>query len=874
MTENEILPYVNIAKSEKQRAQWSVDGDYLFVKILAEHAECSAKHGLKMNHCPIDSAIINEVASGLNNNMNVDLLAQELAAKYPNKKLEGRSADSINLLISLKHHMPQFTYRQLNSKHTNMCTRTIIPFHDIIDIERPFKSKTIFDKDCKRFVKVIVEFYSYVISYGINSVDLNLYVRKSGKGSKLLEQWLTAMLNTHKQNMVNFLYACGVKLASAYIKSKQPASRTFEEARFLESQSFPPKIVQMILREYIDHIAKNEIDDAALGMPVTQSFKDPDQEGAGNNPELYSPEPEYRAPHASVSLQQPIQSPAAVQKPTLPPYSYRPREGPRYQPYPHSRQAAYAGGAQRPSIGNEMYHARQSPCPETYSRQYRPIRNPGPPHTMRHPAYVSQHAMPPMKPAYVTSHAPGRVSPGAQGPDIHQQSYGYYQPMPLQGYRMSPRYGYPATSAVRPPPSFSINRFHPYAQPSPVCRDAKAYESADSKTEPQMLHSQQNSISLSPQTMPTDIQSLPDTKSTSVPVSPTASKLAPNDKSGQAESDIQNKLETLQQLFGDDTKKRKVADRDTDQDEPVAVSKRANENATFNGAAKGLRAHWSAELDYRFVKTLAEHTICNEQDGIVFKHKYADSDIIEDVTRDIANKKPIQAIVHDLAIKFPNKIEQHRSRECIELLLTLQGIIPEFNFQQINNKHINMWTRVIVPFRQVFDCGTLYKGKSMLHKDCKRFTKAIMEFITSVSSKGINNVDYNIFRKPGKGSKLLEQWMTAMLHTHKMDMVKFLIACGARLAFTYLKSRPADSLTFNEQNYLKTASHSPKEILVVLKSYMDDIIRQENIDSLADLGVVSEIMRESPQSFHNQGSVYSGHHGIMRWIQLPDIMNV
>ncbi|KAI9471104.1 hypothetical protein BX667DRAFT_520284 [Coemansia mojavensis] len=281
--------------------------------------------------------------------------------------------------------------------------------------------------------------------------------------------------------------------------------------------------------------------------------------------------------------------------------------------------------------------------------------------------------------------------------------------------------------------------------------------------------------------------------------------------------------------------------------------------ATFNGAAKGLRAHWSAELDYRFVKTLAEHTICNEQDGIVFKHKYADSDIIEDVTRDIANKKPIQAIVHDLAIKFPNKIEQHRSRECIELLLTLQGIIPEFNFQQINNKHINMWTRVIVPFRQVFDCGTLYKGKSMLHKDCKRFTKAIMEFITSVSSKGINNVDYNIFRKPGKGSKLLEQWMTAMLHTHKMDMVKFLIACGARLAFTYLKSRPADSLTFNEQNYLKTASHSPKEILVVLKSYMDDIIRQENIDSLADLGVVSEIMRESPQSFHNQGSVYSGH---------------
>ncbi|KAJ2851068.1 hypothetical protein IWW36_001415 [Coemansia brasiliensis] len=282
--------------------------------------------------------------------------------------------------------------------------------------------------------------------------------------------------------------------------------------------------------------------------------------------------------------------------------------------------------------------------------------------------------------------------------------------------------------------------------------------------------------------------------------------------------------------------------------------------AAFSGAAKGLRAHWSAELDYRFVKTLAEHTVCNERDGIVFKHKYADADIIEDVTRDISNKKPIDTIVHDLAIKFPNKIEQHRSRECIELLLTLQKIIPEFNFQQINNKHINMWTRVIVPFRQVFDCGTLYKGKSMLHKDCKRFTKAIMEFIASVSSKGINGVDLNMFRKPGKGSKLLEQWITAMLHTHKLDMVKFLIACGARLAFTYLKSRPMDSLTFNEQKYLETSSHTPKEILVILKRYMDDIIRQENIDSSSDLGTVVELIHESPlQSLHQQpASMCSG----------------
>ncbi|KAJ2449820.1 hypothetical protein EV183_004669 [Coemansia sp. RSA 2336] len=295
--------------------------------------------------------------------------------------------------------------------------------------------------------------------------------------------------------------------------------------------------------------------------------------------------------------------------------------------------------------------------------------------------------------------------------------------------------------------------------------------------------------------------------------------------------------------------------------------------AAFNGAAKGLRAHWSAELDYRFVKTLAEHTVCNEQDGIVFKHKYADAEIIEDVSRDIANKKPIQAIVHDLAIKFPNKIEQHRSRECIELLMTLRNIIPEFNFQQINNKHINMWTRVIVPFRQAFDCGTLYKGKSMLHKDCKRFTKAIMEFIANASIKGVNNVDYNIFRKPGKGSKLLEQWITAMLHTHKLDMVKFLIACGARLAFTYLKSRPAETLNFNEQNYLRTAEHSPKEILVILKRYMDDIIRQENIDSSAELGVVchqgmAQVCRQGMAQIWLRG-ITTNHTDTLIWV-LPE----
>ncbi|KAJ2449821.1 hypothetical protein EV183_004670 [Coemansia sp. RSA 2336] len=576
MTENEVLPYVNTANGDSQRAQWPTDDGYLFVKILAEHAECSGKQGLKLNHCPIDMAVIDEVAVALANNVDVGMLAQSLAAKYPNKKLEGRSADSINLLISFKQHIPQFTYRQHNHKHTNFCTRTIIPFQDIFNIGRPFKSKNIFDKVCKRFVKVIIEFYSHIISFGIHSVDLNLYARKSGSNSKQLDQWLTAMLNTHKQNMVGFLFACGVKLATSYIKSKRPESHTYEETRFLEAQSFPPKIVLMILREYLDHIAKHDVDDAMLGMSVTQTFKELEQqEGTGNDREQYSPEAEYRAPHASVSVQQPAQSPIALQQPIQPPaaaqnpgYSYRPREDPRYQPYPRSRQAAYAAGARRPSIGNEMQHAYQSPRPELYGRQYGPIRT----HPMQHPAYMSQHAMPPMKPVYAASQAPGRVSYGAEGPGSRQQPNGYYRPMLVQRGPVSPSYGYRATAAARPPPTSSASRFHPYAQPAPTYRQARAYESVQST--PQALPPQLNSNSMSPQTMPTDVQSQPDTKATSVPATPISSiKPVLGSKPKQAENcDIHNELETLRQLFGNDTKKHKQAAQDPEPAKPDAAS--------------------------------------------------------------------------------------------------------------------------------------------------------------------------------------------------------------------------------------------------------------------------------------------------------------
>ncbi|KAJ2851069.1 hypothetical protein IWW36_001416 [Coemansia brasiliensis] len=621
--EDEVLPYMNAAKQEKQRAQWSVDGDYLFVKILAEHAECSAKHGLKMNHCPIDSAIINEVASGLNNNIDVAKLAQELAAKYPNKKLEGRSVENINLLISLKQHMPEFTYRQLNSKHTNMCTRTIIPFHDIIDIGRPFKSKTIFDKDCKRFVKVIMEFYSYVIANSIHTVDLNLYARKSGKGSKLLEQWLTAMLNTHKQNMVNFLYACGIKLAKAYIKSKRAASRTFEEARFLESNSFPPKIVQMVLREYIDHIAKNEIDDAALGMPVTQGFmvRDPEQQqqqplsdGPSNNTEerQRSPESQSQPSHTSPSadLQPHTQSmppsaaAASAQSSTMPPYSYHTREESlRWQPYPYHRQAAYDGGNRRLGMGNEMQHAHWSPPPssEIYSHmRFRPAMNSALPISSMHcPGYMDQRALPPLDSpaAYVPRQIPGRAFAGAGGPDIRQQRSGYYHHLPPQQHspampmqrgssEMYSRYRYPSASASRPPPprpSFSSNRYHPYypqqrmphefgyqSSSSSAAHRSPCCEPAEPKAEQQRAGTlsstrQQQSVSLSPATVPMDVRSQPDiqadaadAKPVSVPASPASnqtplSKHANENSSSRqsgASQDVQNELKTLQQLFG------------------------------------------------------------------------------------------------------------------------------------------------------------------------------------------------------------------------------------------------------------------------------------------------------------------------------------
>ncbi|KAJ2832718.1 hypothetical protein J3B01_004734 [Coemansia erecta] len=262
----------------------------------------------------------------------------------------------------------------------------------------------------------------------------------------------------------------------------------------------------------------------------------------------------------------------------------------------------------------------------------------------------------------------------------------------------------------------------------------------------------------------------------------------------------------------------------------------------FNTSAKGLRAHWAADVDYMFFETLAKHTSYTKQDGMAFNHKYADADIINDVTRDLAANRPIPNIVQDLAIKFSNKIEQHRSHESIELLIELKKVIPEFNFRQINNKHINMWTRVIVPFRQVFESGTLYKGKSMFHKDCKRFNKVIMEFVASINTTGLEKANYNMYCRAGKGSKQLEQWLTAMLHIHKQNMVEYLFSCSAKMAFTYICSKGKTSCSQRELEFLNTTSHSPRSILLALKDYMDEIVKYEKLDSTSDPSLVAEIM--------------------------------
>ncbi|KAJ1720927.1 hypothetical protein LPJ53_004505, partial [Coemansia erecta] len=186
--------------------------------------------------------------------------------------------------------------------------------------------------------------------------------------------------------------------------------------------------------------------------------------------------------------------------------------------------------------------------------------------------------------------------------------------------------------------------------------------------------------------------------------------------------------------------------------------------------------------------------------GLVLKHKYVDPSIIEFAEESLNKKDKLEDIARLLESKFPNKRAEHRSVECLSLLVELRSKTPEFTFHQLNHKHINMWTRTIVPFRHLFDSGLLFKGKSIFHKDCKRFTKCIIDFLTFSASKAASSGIENAFtRGPNQGNKLLEQWLGIMLGIHKSNMADFLYKCAARLARTYINCKQPQTITKSDQ---------------------------------------------------------------------------
>ncbi|KAJ2716961.1 hypothetical protein H4R19_000313 [Coemansia spiralis] len=243
---------------------------------------------------------------------------------------------------------------------------------------------------------------------------------------------------------------------------------------------------------------------------------------------------------------------------------------------------------------------------------------------------------------------------------------------------------------------------------------------------------------------------------------------------------------------------------------------------------KGMRAHWSAEDDYQFVFILAKYTVCNERQGLVINHKFIDTAIVDDVAAGLENKTPVDKLVGELAQKYATKKEANRSFDCINLMKEMREKLPRYNCEQLNYKHVNMRTRSIVPFRQLFDSGQLYRGKQMSHKDSRRFTKAIIDFFVHIIAHGMEQADPKMFIKSeDNGGKLLEQWLTAMLTHHSQDMVKFLFACGVKLAISFIDSKRVERRAPLDDYFIKATSHSPEQVLRVLKEMMAHIVRSD-----------------------------------------------
>ncbi|KAJ2779993.1 hypothetical protein H4R18_003693 [Coemansia javaensis] len=440
------------SRHEKQRAHWSVEGDCLFVSILAQHTVCNEEEGLIINHKYVDPAIIEDVGRSLARRVPVDDLVQELSIKYPNKREDGRSPESVNLIVELKSRMPAFSYQQLNHKHINMWTRSISPFRLLYQTGALFRGKSVFHKDYKRFVKVIMVFNAHVIINGIRAVDPDVFVRKAGKGSKLLEQWLTAMLKIHKQRMANFLYKCGIKLASSYIASKPVAERTPEEHAFLKATTFYPKAVQAVLKDYMDQIVNMESSDAPDMQMDFAAYLTPTPAPSSTNSDTvdvtdaYADDPTPETDHTA--KKQPQESPQPQQskqsQPPQPPQQFRPLrplrpsqqpQEPYQPPQPQQQpQQPYQQHPQHPQLlqRSPVHHEARDPrhLSVTYgAHAHPPVYEAHPERRYVHGPHDAQGAYYAPSMQNVPGTYPGRLQPAA--PHDHR----YAQPGAAPHYR-------------------------------------------------------------------------------------------------------------------------------------------------------------------------------------------------------------------------------------------------------------------------------------------------------------------------------------------------------------------------------------------------------------------------------------------------------
>ncbi|KAJ2522791.1 hypothetical protein H4217_000507 [Coemansia sp. RSA 1939] len=241
------------------------------------------------------------------------------------------------------------------------------------------------------------------------------------------------------------------------------------------------------------------------------------------------------------------------------------------------------------------------------------------------------------------------------------------------------------------------------------------------------------------------------------------------------------------------------------------------------------------ELDYHFVRTLAQYTVCNSVDGLILHNKYVDPAIIRYVESALKANVDLRDLELDLSVRYPNKKKEHRSLEALQLLVELKSTTPSYTHQQLNHKHINMWTRSIVPFRHLHEGGTLFKGKTVFHKDCKRFAKALMEVLsyTVYSGPTVGALTSIFGKKAGQGSKLLEQWLNAMFEIHGTNMLDFMVSCALRLARTYVETKLSSARTADDLAILRESAPRTRLLLAALKEYLAKITEYEGLDSMA-----------------------------------------